>query len=451
MKRIVRLLIMAAVVLVLTLTACDALVTTQTPTPIEDSTTTPTATEETPDSNEPNLLEEILVERTPLPTALPGPVQKEVERMVARAGLTRTQILGLTVSDWISLLLSGLYVFIGYLVATLLTRRVIRKVFSSIFESLDQHLINKISSSLRWLVVVFIAFLAIRGLSFISDTIRTILVDFYFVAGIILSYGIVSNLIRLAEDWYHSRSVEQDREEEFAPVITLLVRVARLVNIIFFITIFLSHFGINITAFAAALGIGGLAFSLAARDTIADAIAGFIILVDRPFRIGDRIEIQGVGTWGDVIDIGLRTTRIRTRDNRMVIVPNSIIGSNQVINFSYPDPQYRIETRVGVAYGTDIEKARNLIVETVSSLDVVLKDKPVDALYSEMGDSAMVFLVRWWIESYVDTRRVVDRVHTALQNALDEAGIESPYPTQNLHLKVETQVAERLVQLLGKS
>jgi small-conductance mechanosensitive channel len=204
-------------------------------------------------------------------------------------------------------------------------------------------------------------------------------------------------------------------------------------------------------ALTAALGLGGFAFSLAARDTIADAIAGFIILVDRPFRIGDRIEIQGVGTWGDVTDIGLRTTRIRTRDNRMVIVPNSVIGANQVINYTYPDPRYRIETQVGIGYGTDIERARQVIADAVRGVEGVIPDKPVDALYAEMGDSAMIFRVRWWIESYADTRRVEDRVHTALQHALDEAGIESPFPTQSVNVVMEQKAVDPLPALRGNS
>jgi small-conductance mechanosensitive channel len=148
------------------------------------------------------------------------------------------------------------------------------------------------------------------------------------------------------------------------------------------------------------------------------------------------------------VDIGLRTTRIRTRDNRLVIVPNSVIGTNQVINYTYPDPQYRIQTHVGIAYGTDIEKARQIIVDTVRRVEGVLEDKPVDALYIEMGDSAMVFRVRWWIESYVDTRRMFDRVHTVLQNALDEAGIESPFPTQNLNLRLEQESSRQLSGIL---
>jgi small-conductance mechanosensitive channel len=224
------------------------------------------------------------------------------------------------------------------------------------------------------------------------------------------------------------------------------VRLARLAIVVAGVTIGLSHFGINVTVFAAALGIGGLAFSLVARDTLCDAINGFIILVDQPFRVGDRIEIQGVGTWGDVVDIGLRTTSIRTRDNRMVIVPNSMIGKNQIINYTYPDPRYRIETRLGLAYGTDIGTARRVVVDVVRGVEGVLPDRPVDALYVEMGDSAMIFRVRWWIESYEDTRRLYDRVHTAPQEALDAAGIECPYPIQNVNLQVEPETVGRLSQ-----
>ena len=240
------------------------------------------------------------------------------------------------------------------------------------------------------------------------------------------------------------------RVDELDPVLVLFTRIARITLVAIALTIVLSNFGINVTALTAALGIGGLALSLAAQDTLSDAISGFIILADRPYRVGDRIEIQGVGTWGDVVEIGLRTTRIRTRDNRMVIVPNSLIGKNQVINYTYPDPRYRIETHLGLAYGTDIQTARRVIVETVRGVEGVLSDRPVDALYHEMGDSAMIFRVRWWIESYEDTRRVYDRVNTALQEALDAAGIESPYPIQTVNLQVEPETFDRLSRARGE-
>jgi MscS family membrane protein len=393
-------------------------------------------------------LDEIVVTRPPAPTATPGPIEKGIEQLAVATGLSRTEFLGLSGTDWINLGVSMLLILLGYLLGTWLIRRVLPRVVQRSDSQFDDRLLQDTGPSLRWLVVLLVVRLATTRLGFLSAELKSILTDIYFVLGVVIGLLIVWKLIDLADGWYRERAVAAGRADQLDPLITLLVRIGRVVLAVVGLTILLSHFGVNITAFAAALGLGGLAVSLAARDTIADAIAGFIILVDQPFRIGDRIEIQGANTWGDVVDIGLRTTRIRTLDNRLVIVPNSVIGTNQVINYSYPDPQYRVQTHVGIAYGTDIERTRQVIVDTVKQVEGVLQDKPVDALYIEMGDSAMIFRVRWWIESYADTRRMYDRVHTVLQNALDEAGIESPFPTQNINLHMERKTMGQLSGML---
>ncbi|MFN2292575.1 MAG: mechanosensitive ion channel domain-containing protein [Anaerolineae bacterium] len=417
------------------------------PVPAEGATSEPAAETSEPEPTPTSLLDGIIETRTPVPTVTPGWIERRVNRFTIQRGLALTEFLGLSASDWINLGISLIYVVVGYLLGTWLIRRILPRLARRTDTEFDDLFLDQAGPGLRWLVVLYILQFATRRLTFVSAGFKTALLDIYFVLTLALAFRILWRMVDLAERWYTERAIRAGRSDELSPVITLLVRIGRVVLSIVGVTILLSHFGINVTGFAAALGIGGLAFSLAARDTIADAIAGFIILVDRPFRIGDRIEIQGEGTWGDVTDIGLRTTRIRTRDNRMVIVPNSVIGSNQVINYSYPDPRYRIETHVGIAYGTDIETAREVIVEAVRTVQDVLPDKPVDALYIDMGDSAMIFRVRWWIESYVDTRRVVDRVHTALQHALDGAGIESPYPTQNVNMRMMPDD----IELLGGS
>jgi small-conductance mechanosensitive channel len=383
------------------------------------------------------LLEDVIVTRTPEPTITPGVIQQGVEELVARTGLARTEILGLTVSDWLNLAGSALLVLTGYLIGTWLIRGVLRRTVRRTPTEFDDRFLKAIGSDVRWLVVLITLHFATTRLAFVSVELKTLLRDAYVVVGVALSVRIIFKLIDLADEWARERAVAEGRESQLEPLIVLLSRLGRVLIVLIGITILLSYFGVNVTAFAAAVGLGGLAISLAAQDTIADAISGFIILVDQPFRIGDRIEIQGIGTWGDVVDIGLRTTRIRTRDNRMVIVPNSTIGSNQVINYTYPDPQYRIQTHIGIDYDTDIEMARKVMVDAVRQVEGVLSDKPVDALYVENGDSAMIFRVRWWIESYEDTRRMFDRVHTVLKHALDEAGIESPFPTQTLNLQFE--------------
>ena len=294
--------------------------------------------------------------------------------------------------------------------------------------------------------MVFTLHFATKRLAFLSIGTKLFLSDVYFVLLLLLAVGITWKMIDVAAKWYRGKSVEVGNEAQLGPVISWLVRLAHVLVITTAVVILLAHFGIDVFAFAAALGLTGFAISLAARDTIADVIAGMTIMIDRPFRIGDRIEIQDEKTWGDVTDIGLRTTRIRTRDNRLVIVPNSIISKNQIINYTFPDPRYRIQTHVPIGYGTDIKTARRVMIGAVRHVEGVLADKPVDALYIEMDNTAMIFRVRWWIESYEDTRRMFDKVHTALQEALEAAGIEIPNDIFDVNLKMEGEDSDRPVK-----
>jgi small-conductance mechanosensitive channel len=305
---------------------------------------------------------------------------------------------------------------------------------------------DDLAPRLKWLIVIPAFYLATNRLDFISVGVKTLLGDVYFVLGLLLATLLLWSVVDLAFGYYRQKSAKEGREDQLNPILLLLRRIANIFIILVAVYILFAHFGINITALLAAFGIAGLALSLAAQDTLADAIAGFIILADQPYRVGDRIEIQGEGTWGDVVDIGLRTTRIRTRDNRMVIVPNSVISKNQVVNYTFPDPRYRIQIHIGIGYGSNIEEVRQLIVETVRQVEGVLPDKPVDSLYIEMGESDMIFRVRWWIESYEDTRRMYDRVNTALQEAFDAHGIDTPYPIRTMNLQMDKETAAHLAE-----
>ncbi|MFC2023228.1 mechanosensitive ion channel family protein [Chloroflexota bacterium] len=404
---------------------------------------------ETPLPTPTGLLDEVIEPRTPVPTATTGPLSQRVNQLVAQSRLHRTSFLGLSTADWVNLGISLLFVVLGYLIGTWLTRVLVRRLVQRMPSKFDDLMLDAAGSELRWLAVLLALHFGTVRLTFLTAESKVVLSDIYYTVALLLGVRVAWKVIDFADEWYRETLAKEGRADELSPAITALVRIGRVLMVIAAVTVLLSRFGVNVTAFAAMLGLGGLALSLAAGDTIADAISGFIILVDRPFRIGDRVEIQGIGTWGDVVDIGLRTTRIRTRDNRMVIVPNSTLVNSQVVNFTYPDPRYRIQTHVGIAYGTDIETARQVLVDTVRRVDGVLVDEPVDALYIEMGHSSMVFRVRWWIESYIDTRQMFDQVHSALQIALDAAGIESPYPTQTLHVEVHRDSPIQLWQASG--
>ena len=247
-------------------------------------------------------------------------------------------------------------------------------------------------------------------------------------------------------DWYGEEIAPRMESDVYKQIFPFLRRLVFILLAIIAAIIILDYFNIEVSALVTTLGIGSLAIALAAQAALSDTISGFSIMLDRPFRIGDRIEIQELDTWGDVVDIGLRSSRIRTRDNRMVIVPNSLIAKSMIVNYSYPDTQYRIQIEIGVAYGTDIELARKTIIDAVRDVEGVLPDKKVEALVLQFGDSAMIFRIRWWLESYVDTRRMFDKVNTAIYNALEEAGIESPFPQQDVNFKINPDDMARITR-----
>jgi len=338
----------------------------------------------------------------------------------------------LTTEQWmevgISLVVFFVTAFLGRWIIKLIFQRVIRRLTGFTKTTLDDVILDAIAPPLYWLAVIYAFRFALDRLSFIFERQQFNIEQIYFVLFLIIGFAVAWRLITNIAIWYERRLASGDKMELGRQLMPFLRRVALIILTVIVAIMLLDYFNIEVSGFVATLGIGSLAIALAAQAALADTISGFVIMIDRPYRIGDRIEVQDLDTWGDVVDIGLRSTRIRTRDNRMVIIPNSVISKSLIVNHSYPDTQYRIQNHVGVAYGTDIEQARNVIIEAVKTVEGVLLERQVEALFLEFGDSALVFRVRWWIESYVDTRRIFDSVNTAIYNALNEANIEIPFP-----------------------
>ncbi len=348
--------------------------------------------------------------------------------------------LGLTAEQWLNIGISLAIVLatllLGRWVIRLILDRGVSRLTTKTNTDFDDVIVETVRRPLFMLAVVLAFDIALDRLDFISDIwvgrIDDLLYIFYFAIGLIFAWNFVQNFF----DWYGREiavKTETDLDEQLFPFFR---RVALIVLGSIAIITLLGHFNVDISAMVATLGIGSLAIALAAQSALADTISGFLIMIDRPFRLGDRIHIMDLDTWGDVLDIGLRSSRIRTRDNRMVIVPNSLIGKSLVVNYSYPDDEYRLQIHVGVAYGTDLELARTTMIEAVKKVDGVLPDRKVEALFLEFGASALTFRVRWWLDSYVDTRRMFDKVNTAIYDALNQAGIEMPYPQMDVHHKV---------------
>jgi small-conductance mechanosensitive channel len=159
-------------------------------------------------------------------------------------------------------------------------------------------------------------------------------------------------------------------------------------------------------------------------------------LVSQPFRVNDTIYIKELDTRGEVERIGIRTTHISTRDGREVIVPNSLIGASQVVNYTYPDPTFRVEIEF-LTNGGDLKQIEHVIEEAVRGVEGVLPDQPVDILYLAFGGTGRQLRVRWWVNDVNKHNRIRNQVNMALDTALKEAGIDTPNLTYDLNLKME--------------
>lgn len=338
----------------------------------------------------------------------------------------------------------------GRWIISLIINRVVIRITQKTSTTLDDTIINTLKSPIYWIALVAAFRFASTRLDLFSETAIVQLDNVYFIINAFIVFIILWRLTGNLTSWYVSEIAPQTESKLDEQIMPFLQRIIYIILIIVTVIILLDHFDIEVSGLVATLGISSFAIALAAQAALSDIISGFIIMIDRPYSIGDRIEILDLNTWGDVIDIGLRSTRVRTRDARMVIVPNSVIGKSLVVNYSYPDSQYRNQIEVGIAYGTDIEFARKIIVDAVKEVEGVLKDHKVEALFLQFGDSALIFRVRWWLESYVDTRRMFDRVNTAIYNALNEAGIKIPFPQRDVHHIINDGDAKNISSVISR-
>ncbi len=361
----------------------------------------------------------------------------------------------LTSAQWIDIGISLAIVVLTAVLGSWLVKVVIKRLLSRLFKRtrnrLDDSILKILRTPLYLLAVTFATDIAIARLDFLPKEWQESVADVFYVLYFLIGFIVVWRLAVTLFEWYAMEVAPQTETDLDEQLIPFFRRVSQIILAVIALIILLSHFNVDVSALVTTLGVGSLAIALAAQAALSDTISGFVIMIDRPFRIGDRIELLDLDTWGDVVDIGLRSSRIRTRDNRMVIVPNSVIGKSLIVNHSYPDEQYRLQVHVGVGYGTDIHHAREVLIEAVSKVAGVMQDKPVEALFLEFGPSALIFRVRWWLDSYVDTRRMFDSVNTAIYDALRSAGIEIPYPHQVIRHKLTDEQSGRLEALFNST
>jgi len=259
------------------------------------------------------------------------------------------------------------------------------------------------------------------------------------LVSVISVYGldVIGGIIILIVGWIASGVVERILSRALAKthhvdatLTAFFSSTSRYVVLVFTVLAMLSQFGVETTSFIAVLGTAGLAIGLALQGTLSNAAAGIMLLLFRPFKVGDYID--GGGASGSVLLITLFVTEINTADNLRIIVPNARLWGQSIINYSINDNR-RAEIILGIGYGDDIDQAKTIIMDVINTEIRVLNDPEPDIFITGLGASSVDLSVRFWCARGDFGSLKSDMIQTLKQNLL-AAGVSIPYPQQDVHI-----------------
>jgi small-conductance mechanosensitive channel len=278
----------------------------------------------------------------------------------------------------------------------------------------------------------------IVGLYIISLFHLPILDKLFPAAFIIILAGPLKDVLLVILNFMEKKWVDQTETKVDDIIFDLLNKFSGTIIYAVAIVLALDILGINVMPFVAGAGVLGVAIGFAAKDTLSNLIAGILLIIDRPFEMGDRIEVwsapKGSATWGDVIDIGLRATKIKTTDNIIIVIPNNEIMTRDIVNYTLISSDIRVRINIGVAYDADIEHVKQVILNVADGIDWILKAPAPKVVVVNFGESSVDLQLRVWIENARKRMDTISHVTDRVKAAFDAEKIEIPYPKRDIHI-----------------
>ncbi|HTP13586.1 MAG TPA: mechanosensitive ion channel domain-containing protein [Bacteroidota bacterium] len=329
-------------------------------------------------------------------------------------------------------------IFIGLILLGWILKRFLatagRRLAAKTQSELDDILLEILLPRIKWLSIIAASYLAIDEIEKsipLSDANAHRIVAYITAAVSVLFIVAVTFLtIQLLNASIRHFVVAQATRTSSRVNDALIVLLNRLTNsLIVFIALImvLGTFGVNVNSLLVFLGGGSVAVALAAQDTLSNMIAGFVIMIDRPFRVGDRIQLPS-GEVGDVFEIGLRSTKILDFDNNMIINPNGDLIKTKIVNYSYPENHSRVSVDVGVAYGTDLSRAKTILVDLARNHPEILKEPGPEAFTIALGDSAVNLRLVGRTDDFRKRFRTETELRERIYDAFNREKIDIPFP-----------------------
>lgn len=209
------------------------------------------------------------------------------------------------------------------------------------------------------------------------------------------------------------------------------------VNIVFVIIAFmwvLDIWQIDVTPYLAGVGVSGLVLGFALQDSLKNIFGGVTLLLDKTYQIGDKVKLES-GEVGTILDIGLRSTKMRTYDNELIYIPNGYLANSRVQNYTRPTAKIRVNVNFGVEYGSKVEKVQKAILRTVKKMDEIMDDPEPTVQFLEFGESSLNFVARFWVERWENAYAKKLEATEKIYDALNKAKIGIPFPTRTVYVR----------------
>ena len=263
-------------------------------------------------------------------------------------------------------------------------------------------------------------------LNIIKHTISSLIIA-------VVAYILIAIVNVIISNWGEkfAAKTESKIDDEVVVLIQRFFRVTfSLIGLIFI----LNEWGIEVAPLLASLGIAGIAVAFALQNTLGNIFGGISLIVDRSITVDDFIRLDD-GTEGSVVDIGLRSTKIKNIDGDLIILPNGKLADSKIYNYHKPMPTTRVAVDFGVKYGSDAENVRKIVLSEIRNMRNLLKEPAPQVIFTEMADSALKFKAFFWVKSIHEKIEAKEAATTAIYNALNKNKIGIPFPTRMVYLK----------------
>jgi len=299
---------------------------------------------------------------------------------------------------------------------------------------LDDIILSRINAPVYYLILLAGTAIAINFLPLpvlVKGVLSRIIVSIILT----ISCYLVAFFLNLFIKTYLSKAKDVIGTIRQKDLIALSRKLLNFVMLILLLIFILALWGVRVTALVASLGIAGIVIGLALQTTLANIFGGIALIIDGSFKIVDFIELE-TGEAGEIIDVGLRSTRIKSFDEgNEIIVPNSSLMNSKIINYGRPEICLKRRIKIGVAYGSDISKVKQTLLKCAEEIEEILKDPAPQVYFTEMADFSLNFEAVFWINDYKRRLEVQDKFISLSYEKLQAQGIQIPFPTRTIYLE----------------